>query len=70
MLPFLARNPARFSLVIALTLGASLAAAQNVATPRPDPIAILAAAKDASGGTAWDTLRTQHSKVTIDTAGI
>jgi len=70
MIPFLARNPARFSLVIALALGASLANAQNVATPRPDPIAILAAAKDASGGAAWDTLRTQHSKVTIDTAGI
>ena len=39
----------------------AFASAQNVATPRPDPIAILAAAKAASGGSAWDALRTQHS---------
>jgi hypothetical protein len=70
MIRFLAHNPARFALVSTLALGASLATAQNVATPRPDPIAILAAAKEASGGAAWDTLRTQHSKVTINTAGI
>ena len=36
----------------------------------PDPAAILAAAKAASGGAAWDALKTQHSKVNIQTAGM
>ncbi|MEO8344519.1 MAG: aspartyl protease family protein [Betaproteobacteria bacterium] len=60
----------RVALAAAFALGASLAFAQNAATPRPDATAILAAAKVASGGAAWDALRTQHSKVTISAAGI
>ena len=36
----------------------------------PDPAAILAAAKEASGGAAWDALKTQHSKVNIHAAGL
>jgi hypothetical protein len=36
----------------------------------PDPTSILAAAKAASGGAAWDALKTQHSKVNIHTAGL
>ncbi len=31
----------------------------------PDPLAILAEAKVATGGAAWDALRSQHSKVSI-----
>jgi len=42
--------------------------AQLGGAPLPDPAAILAQAKAASGGSAWDALRTQHSKVAI-TAG-
>ena len=58
------------AICFSLAAGAALATAQNAATPRPDPIAILAAAKAASGGAAWDALRTQHSKVNISTAGV
>jgi hypothetical protein len=61
---------ALFSLSITLVLASSSPAAQNAATPRPDPIDLLAAAKAASGGTAWDALRTQHSIVSIGTAGV
>ena len=43
--------------------------AQNAADARPDPIAVLAEAKAASGGSAWDALRTQHSIVRIDAGG-
>lgn len=60
----------RISLVATLAFCASVTSAQNAATARPDPVAILAAAKAASGGAAWDALRTQHSKVTLATAGI
>ena len=70
MILVLARSPALYWFAIALALGASPATAQNVATPRPDPVAILAAAKAASGGSSWDALRTQHSKVSISTAGV
>ncbi len=61
---------ARLAICLSLAAGAALASAQNAATPRPDPIAILADAKAASGGAAWDALRTQHSKVNIGTAGV
>lgn len=44
--------------------------AQLGGPPPPDPTAILAAAKNASGGAAWDALTTQHSKVNIHTAGL
>ena len=70
MILALARSPALYWFVIALALGARPATAQNAATPRPDPVAILAAAKAASGGSSWDALRTQHSKVSIDAAGV
>jgi len=58
------------ALVALLALCSSFSVAQNAASPRPDPVAILAAAKAASGGSAWDALRTQHSNVTIGTAGV
>jgi hypothetical protein len=70
MTPFPMRSLASLALSALLALCTTLAAAQNVATPRPDPIAILAAAKAASGGSAWDALRTQHSLVNINTAGV
>ena len=63
-------------LLACLFLAATLAvcspstSAQNASSARPDPNAILAAAKAASGGAAWDTLRTQHSNVSISTAGV
>lgn len=37
---------------------------------RPDPQALLAAAKAASGGEAWDALKTQHSVVKLGAAGL
>ena len=37
---------------------------------RPDPQALLLAAKAASGGAAWDALRTQHSVVKLGAAGL
>lgn len=37
---------------------------------RLDPQALLAAAKAASGGSAWDGLRTQHSMVKLGAAGL
>ena len=74
MTPFPLQSPIRslagLALAFTLALSAPPSGAQNVATPRPDPIAILAAAKAASGGAAWDALRTQHSTVTINTAGV
>ena len=60
----------RFLMAVVLALFSPLALAQNAATPRPDPIAILDAAKAASGGSAWDSLRTQHSRVSISAAGV
>ena len=41
------------------------ASAQLGGPPPPDAQAVLAAAKEASGGAAWDALRSQHSKVSI-----
>lgn len=37
---------------------------------RPDPYTILGNAKVATGGVAWDRLRTQHSKVTLHAGGM
>jgi hypothetical protein len=70
MTPFPFRSLSGLALSACLALSTAVATAQNVATPRPDPLAILAAAKAASGGSAWDALRTQHSTVTINTAGV
>lgn len=39
-------------------------------TVKPDPKTLLAAAKTASGGSAWDALRTQHSVVKLGAAGL
>lgn len=38
--------------------------------PAPDPYALLQAAKAAAGGKAWDGFRTQHSIVSLTTAGM
>ncbi len=61
---------ARLSLAATLAFCWSSPFAQNAASARPDPVAILAAAKAASGGAAWNALRTQHSNVSISTVGI
>jgi hypothetical protein len=60
-----------FRLVVSalLMLLAGSAPAQNAADARPDPNQVLAEAKAASGGAAWDAMRTQHSNVRIATAG-
>jgi len=60
----------RFVSFVALAAAASMACAQSAATRRPDPHAVLAAAKAATGGAAWDSLRSQHSKVTLTTSGL
>ena len=52
---------------------ATAAHSQTKAAPpaaKPDPVAVLAGAKAASGGAAWDALRTQRSEVTLATANI
>jgi len=56
--------------LFAAAVVASSAMAQIGGTPPPDPAAVLAQAKAASGGAAWDALRTQHSKVNIHTGGL
>lgn len=53
------------ALALLLGIAASGALAQLGGSPPPDPVAVLAQAKEASGGAAWDALRSQHSKVTI-----
>ncbi|MFO1304915.1 MAG: aspartyl protease family protein [Burkholderiales bacterium] len=53
------------ALALAFASMAGSAAAQLGGAPTPDPAEVLARAKAASGGSAWDALRTQHSKVSI-----
>jgi hypothetical protein len=67
MLPALSRRRAWMFLVALVLPSASLA--QLGGPPKPDAQLILAAAKAASGGAAWDKLLSQHSKVTIHTGG-
>lgn len=38
--------------------------------PAPDPMSVLGAAKAATGGSAWNDLRTQHSRVTLATGSL
>ena len=75
----LPHGPARLSfllpLLVALQVVPALAqtpAARGKAAeaPKPDPVALLAGAKAASGGAAWDALRTQHSEVRLTVAGM
>jgi predicted aspartyl protease len=61
------RRYGAFAILLLVTMSAS---AQLGGPPPPDPQRILAEAKEASGGAAWDSLRTQHSKVTIQAAGL
>ena len=49
---------------------ANAAFAQLGGAPPPDPREILQRSKEASGGKAWDALRSQHSKVKIQAAGL
>ncbi len=62
-----AAQPARKSAEPAKADAAKSAKAEPA---RPDAAAILMAAKAASGGAAWDALKTQHSEVTLATAGL
>ena len=64
------RSLTRACALLFWSLVATCAQAQLGGAPPPDPTAILAAAKAASGGAAWDALTTQHSKVNIHTAGL
>jgi hypothetical protein len=62
-----------FSRVVACAASilASCAAIGQTATEgEPDPTAILAAAKAASGGAAWDALTVQHSLVAMMSGGL
>ena len=65
-------TPALLRLVLACALVylAPHALAQNAASTPPDPEKVLAEAKAASGGAAWDRLSTQHSTVSISAAGL
>jgi PDZ domain/Aspartyl protease len=60
----------RLALFLLLCVAHQSAGAQIGGAPPPDPIAVLQQAKAASGGAAWDALRTQHSKVSILTGAI
>lgn len=61
-------NPVLRILLVALCVAIpALALADE---PSTDPMAILGAAKAASGGSAWNDLKTQHSKVTLATGGL
>ena len=62
----------RFLFVLMISLAAAHAGAQAPAAraPAPDPAALLAAAKAASGGAAWDAMRTQHSTVKLAAANL
>ncbi len=55
---------------LALSLATAPAVAQSPLARAPDPVALLAAAKSASGGAAWDAMRTQHSVVKLAAANI
>jgi hypothetical protein len=57
-------------LAIASLACAPVAQAQPKPASKPDPVAVLAAAKGASGGAAWDALRTQRSEVKLSAAGL
>jgi len=56
--------------LLASITAAHAAFAQLGGPPPPDPREILQMSKEASGGKAWDALRNQHSKVTIQAAGL
>ena len=60
----------RFLITLTLALATCHAGAQAPATRAPDPAALLAAAKAASGGAAWDGMRTQFSAVKIAAANL
>jgi Aspartyl protease/PDZ domain len=55
--------------LVVLFAASSVSAQLGGAAP-PNPRAILQLAKDASGGSAWDALRSQHSTVTVQAAGL
>lgn len=57
-------------LCCALLVAASPARAQLGGPLPPEPADVLAAAKAASGGAAWDTLSSQHSKVAVFARGV
>src|SRR4029453_12827141 len=58
------------ALLATLAIAGADADAQAPAARRPDPVALLAAAKQASGGAAWDPLRTQRSEVRLAVANV
>jgi hypothetical protein len=61
----------RFVVLVAASLAwAGAAHAQPKPAAQPDPVALLAAAKTASGGAAWDALRTQRSEVKLAVANL
>lgn len=56
--------------VLAYVAAATSAVAQIGGPPPPNPREILQQSKEASGGNAWDALRSQHSTVTVQAAGL
>jgi len=57
------------ALVVLVWLLPTWGYAADTQPARPDPAALLAQAKQATGGAAWDALRTQHSVVRITAGG-
>ena len=64
------RLAAGFSAALLLAVSVAPSNAQTRAATAVDPREILEAAKQASGGAAWDALRAQHSKVSLTTSGL
>jgi hypothetical protein len=56
--------------LLAMFVLASHVEAQPRAAGKPDPAVLLAAAKAASGGAAWDALKSQHSEVRLAAGGL
>jgi PDZ domain len=68
--PLVAPVTRRLAAFFFLAAVAASPLAQTVRSSTVDPRDILQAAKSASGGSAWDALRTQHSKVSLSTSGL
>jgi membrane-associated protease RseP (regulator of RpoE activity) len=63
---------ATFALALGLPALASTGAAAEGASPleKPDPRALLARAKEAAGGAAWDRVRSLHSELAVSAGGL
>ena len=70
-LPVMTRNARLLALLLLAAAGAmSVAARAQSPSAPPDPLAVLGAAKSATGGSAWNAFKSQHSNVTLTTGAL